>query len=287
MSRPFDVFVSHSSVDKPWVRGLIRGLQRYEVKVWLDEEQIRPGARIVDALEDGIEASRAMCLIVSPESMSSGWVREEYSRAMALAHRRESPLQLIPVLLRDATLPGFLGNRSWVDFRAGRAAYAESLWRLVWGITGHKPERIDDVELPGDQDAMAARAATAEAATARATAIGAPDTRGGSASAAGAAAVELTRERQDKLVKCLEVCGSLQDLAQRRAVIGRLDGEIRTRIAELSAMRPHLSEMVKICAAFPEGLRQLRGAVHWYEGDTHAMSNFDKLLAKFGVAIEA
>ncbi|GAB4557377.1 MAG: hypothetical protein Tsb0020_01460 [Haliangiales bacterium] len=121
MSRPFDVFVSHSSVDKPWVRELIRGLQRYEVKVWLDEEQIRPGARIVDALEDGLEASRAMCLVVSPESMASGWVREEYSRAMALAHRRESPLQLIPVLLRDATLPGFLGNRSWVDFRAGHA----------------------------------------------------------------------------------------------------------------------------------------------------------------------
>lgn len=41
--------------------------------------------------------------------MASGWVKNEYNHAVALASskRLEPALQLIPVLLRTAELPGF------------------------------------------------------------------------------------------------------------------------------------------------------------------------------------
>ena len=70
--------------------------------------------------------------------MESGWVREEYSRALSLAQEKVERLQLIPVILRDAELPGFLTNRNWVDFRR-ESMFNESLERLIWGITGKKP----------------------------------------------------------------------------------------------------------------------------------------------------
>jgi hypothetical protein len=142
----FDVFFSHSSVDKPWVRKLVADLvTHYRVSVWLDEEQIRPGAPIVDALEQALDACGSVALVVSPESMASGWVKEEYHRAVVLAQHKARPLQLIPLLLRTAELPGFLANRSWVDFR-DPAGYANNVRRLVWGITGEKPSRVLDLQ---------------------------------------------------------------------------------------------------------------------------------------------
>jgi tetratricopeptide (TPR) repeat protein len=95
----------------------------------------------VKALERGLEQSGAVALVVSPESMASGWVEEEYNRAVTLAKQKSQPLQLIPVLLRASELPGFLAGREPVDFRESRQ-YAESVWRLVWGITGKQPPRV-------------------------------------------------------------------------------------------------------------------------------------------------
>jgi tetratricopeptide (TPR) repeat protein len=141
MDRRFDVFVSHGSQDKPWVHGLVAGLERYGVSVWLDENEIRPGTHIVDALERGIDASNTMVLVISPEGMASGWVKEEYSRAMALAQRKGRALPIIAAVLRTAEQPGFLENRRPVDFR-DESQYADNVWRLVWGITGEKPARV-------------------------------------------------------------------------------------------------------------------------------------------------
>ena len=135
----FDVFLSHNSVDKPWVSRLKENLEGYGVKVWLDRDEIRPGDLFAKALEEGLASSGAVALIVSPEAMASGWVEAEYYRALSLATNQQVRLQLIPVILRMAELPGFLADRSWVDFRE-EGRYGESVARLVWGITGQKPE---------------------------------------------------------------------------------------------------------------------------------------------------
>lgn len=134
----FDVFLSHKSVDKPWVIGLKTALEEHGLKVWLDKDEIRPGDSFVDALERGINESRSVVLIVSPEAMESGWVKEEYHRALALTKDKNTPLQLIPVILRNADMPGFLSNRNHVDFRE-ETAFDENLQRLIYGITGKKP----------------------------------------------------------------------------------------------------------------------------------------------------
>jgi hypothetical protein len=155
MDGRFDVFVSHSSADKPWVLRLVADLGRYDVSVWLDENEIRPGDLFVKALERGLEQSKAVALVVSPESMASGWVELEYSRAVELTMRKNLPLQLIPVLLRTAELPGFLTGRQWVDFRDD-SRYADSVWRLAWGVTGEKPAKVHTLDanalppLPGE-----------------------------------------------------------------------------------------------------------------------------------------
>jgi tetratricopeptide (TPR) repeat protein len=135
MTRSFDVFLSYSSTDEAWVRRLAADLARYGVSVWLDRDAIRPGDLFAKALEQGLAQSRAVALVVSPASMASGWVEQEYYRALSLAQRKDDALQLIPVVLHTAELPGFLRDRRWVDFR-DPAEYAARVAELVWGVTG-------------------------------------------------------------------------------------------------------------------------------------------------------
>jgi hypothetical protein len=129
----YDVFLSHSSVDDEWAARLKAALTAKGLSVWLDLDEIRPGDVFVQALERGLESSDAVAIIVSPESMASGWVSEEYSRALSMAKSRGSSVPLIPILLRDAELPGFLANRSWADFR-DEDQFDASVEELIRGI---------------------------------------------------------------------------------------------------------------------------------------------------------
>ena len=147
MTAKFDVFLSYSSVDKPWAIKLKDDLLSYKVSVWLDKDEIRPGDLFAEALEQALDNCRAVALIVSPEAISSGWVKEEYYRALSLAKTKRTSVQIIPVILREVELPGFLQSRSWVDFQDERD-YVQSVWKLVWGITGAKPAQILELSAP-------------------------------------------------------------------------------------------------------------------------------------------
>jgi hypothetical protein len=133
----FDVFLSHNSTDKPWVSEFKGMLERKGLRVWLDKDEIRPGDLFAKALEHGISSSKAVAIIVSPESLASSWVEEEYYRALSLANSTRQNLRLIPILLRGADLPAFLSSRHWIDCRQG-AALDDVADQLIWGISGQR-----------------------------------------------------------------------------------------------------------------------------------------------------
>ena len=64
MKEPFqyDVFLSHSSGDKPQVRRLAERLRAAGLRVWFAQWVIRPGDDIYLAIERGLKASRTLVL---------------------------------------------------------------------------------------------------------------------------------------------------------------------------------------------------------------------------------
>jgi hypothetical protein len=97
---PFDVFLSHSAKDKAVVRDVAARLQRDGVRVWLDEEQIKPGDSIPAKIEDGLEHSRVLAcpavaagrrrmLCMSANAFGSDW-------ALLLTHPQPSTLNSQP-----------------------------------------------------------------------------------------------------------------------------------------------------------------------------------------------
>jgi hypothetical protein len=141
----FDVFLSYHSGDSQWVGGLKDQLVSHGLRVWLDSEQIRPGDRYPQALADAIDDVGCVVVVLSPGSVASPWVEEEFS--LALAKRR----RVVAALIEDAEPPGFLQGRTWVDFR-DPAAFDASLAQLIFGITGDRHGAAVENAAPGYRD---------------------------------------------------------------------------------------------------------------------------------------
>jgi GTPase SAR1 family protein/DNA-directed RNA polymerase subunit RPC12/RpoP len=73
----YDVFVSHSSGDKPAVLELAERLKADGLRVWLDEWQIQPGDMIGLKINQGLEQSRILLLVMSANASESEWVTFE------------------------------------------------------------------------------------------------------------------------------------------------------------------------------------------------------------------
>lgn len=142
MSYKYDVFISYSSVDKEWVLKLNDALVEADLKVWLDIERIDISVHSITAMEEGLKASKAIAIIVSPEAMKSGWVKEEYLNFLRISINEDQQRLIIPLILRDAELPGFLQNRQWVDFR-DQNEFKISLQKLIWALKGKRLVETD------------------------------------------------------------------------------------------------------------------------------------------------
>ncbi|MGE0642341.1 MAG: TIR domain-containing protein [Nitrospira sp.] len=100
-----DLFLSHGSPDKPWVRTLYQHLTAAGVKSYLDEVAIEAGDNFVCNLSNGIGRTDTFVIVVSHGTMARPWVEHEWTSFLA-THGPHS--RIIPVLLDDVQLPPFL-----------------------------------------------------------------------------------------------------------------------------------------------------------------------------------
>lgn len=132
----WDVFVSYAHEDEAWVRVLAENLHRAGRDVFFDQWEVIGGSRLSERLQQGLESSEAVVLVVSRAAVDKPWWREEFAAAMAGA---VAGVQwLIPVLRDDVALPPFVASRVWVDFRQldSTAAYEDRFAALLRAVAG-------------------------------------------------------------------------------------------------------------------------------------------------------
>jgi hypothetical protein len=114
----YDVFLSHSSRDKEFVKELYRRLTRDGVRCFFDIESIGWGDNWVRALERAIDECSYIVFILSPDFCNSEWVEVERTSSIAGdptgLKRKVRPLMLRPC--RDLpTFPRFLRQVQAID----------------------------------------------------------------------------------------------------------------------------------------------------------------------------
>jgi molecular chaperone DnaK (HSP70) len=134
----FDVFLCHNVADKPAVRWTAERLRERGILPWLDETELQPGRPWQEELERQIGRIGAAAVFVGPNGVGP-WQNQEMMAFLREFVERRCPV--IPVLLPGATapaLPLLLRGMTWVDLRIQDLAAID---RLIWGITGRKPQR--------------------------------------------------------------------------------------------------------------------------------------------------
>lgn len=123
------VFLSYSSHDHELAVELKTLLQELGVNVWMDLDRMGPGSVITTELENAVDKASAFVVLVTSASLSSAWVREEWSRAIHLSIQSAFRHPVIPVAVEGATIPGFLSNRRalQLDTRSQLASVASQI----------------------------------------------------------------------------------------------------------------------------------------------------------------
>ncbi|HEY3325223.1 MAG TPA: TIR domain-containing protein [Planctomycetota bacterium] len=111
----YDVFLSHSSKDKPVVRALAERLRQDGLKVWLDEWEIKPGDSIPAKIEEGLERSRVLALCMSANAFGSDWTQLE-SGTFRFRDPLNKERRFIPLRLDDAPIKGSLAQFLYINW---------------------------------------------------------------------------------------------------------------------------------------------------------------------------
>jgi len=126
------IFLSHNYRDKPFVRTLAQDLSAMGVKVWLDEAELKVGDSLITKVSSAIDEMQYLGVVLSPNSVNSRWVNEELNQALIrqLSDRDKS---VLPIMLADCQVPGFLRDRLYADFR-DPGDYDAALRKLLTSI---------------------------------------------------------------------------------------------------------------------------------------------------------
>ncbi len=111
-----DVFFSYSSTDKLVVHSLAERLKEDGLRVWLDDWIIQPGDMIGLKIEQGLERSRILVLVMSRAAFESAWsTLERHTPLFRDPTNKER--RFIPLLIEDCIRPSVIAQFAYVDWR--------------------------------------------------------------------------------------------------------------------------------------------------------------------------
>src|SRR5262249_22434979 len=108
---PGSIFVSYSHLDVSLVLPVVRLLRGTKDLVFQDLNNIRPGTKWRQEIEEALYSAQLVILFWCYHSSRSTEVRTEYELALTTGK------ELLPVLLDTTPLPEKLKEFQWVDFR--------------------------------------------------------------------------------------------------------------------------------------------------------------------------
>jgi TIR domain-containing protein len=146
------VFISYSHQDSNFATELAAQLVKYKAKVWIDQWELHVGDSIIDRIQEAIEGSSALIIILSQSSIDSEWCKKELSSGL-LRELEEKRVVVLPVLIEDCEIPLFLRGKMYADFRTdfdeglqvilkaiarvtseGLGRYEKPEWTIDWAI---------------------------------------------------------------------------------------------------------------------------------------------------------
>ncbi len=110
------IFISYSHADKTFVNKLAAHLVRHNAHVWIDSWELNVGDSLIQRIQQAIQESSALLVVLSKASVQSEWCKKELSAGL-VRELEEKKVLVLPVLVEDCDIPIFLREKLYADFR--------------------------------------------------------------------------------------------------------------------------------------------------------------------------
>src|SRR5688572_29782370 len=138
-------FISYSRNNSDFALRLARDLRAAGFDIWLDQLDIRTGARWDDEVEKALEKSTTFLIVLTPESIQSQNVKDEIGYAI------NAGKNILPIILKPCNVPFRLRRFQYVDF--SNIPYDESVIEIKHLLTNNnelarlKDAREDHIQI--------------------------------------------------------------------------------------------------------------------------------------------
>lgn len=104
------LFISYSRNDEDFARALAEALSDLGVDIWIDVDDIPAGMKWSSAIQEGLDSCEALIIIISPSSMASTNVEDEWQYYL------DQGKPLIPVLWKPAKIHFQINRLQYINF---------------------------------------------------------------------------------------------------------------------------------------------------------------------------
>jgi len=129
-------FISYSRRQLYFAESLALHLQKENLNIWFDLQQLHAGTVWSDSLKDGITEAKTLVLIVSKASLASEYVEVEWKGVAAKGGK------LVLVIFESVKLPAELKGLPTFDFRTGFEKNISALSSYLKGETEPKFDKV-------------------------------------------------------------------------------------------------------------------------------------------------
>jgi hypothetical protein len=137
------VFISYSHSDKGFVDRLGKELVKRNTHVWIDRWELNVGDSIIGKVQEAIQRSGALLVVLSKASVASEWCKKELNFGL-VRELDEKKVSVLPVLLEDCDIPPFLRDKMYADFRTSFEDGLDALTPTVSKFSDLEQGRIRD-----------------------------------------------------------------------------------------------------------------------------------------------
>ncbi len=137
------VFITYSHEDKNFVDRLAANLVKHKTRVWVDRWELHVGDSIIDKIQDAIQESDALIIVISKASMKSEWCKKELSCGL-LRELEEKKVLVLPALLEKCDMPVFLRGKKYADFTDNLSDGLKDILEAIASLTSDTQGRFQE-----------------------------------------------------------------------------------------------------------------------------------------------
>ncbi|ABD07334.1 TIR [Rhodopseudomonas palustris HaA2] len=143
------VFISYNHSDVGFVDWLANRLVSRRHHIWMDRWELNVGDSLISRVQAALTASDAIIIVLSTNSIASEWCKKELNSGI-LRELEEKRVLVLPCVIDHCTVPLFLREKLYADFRKDREVALDQVHDALLRITNPQQGRLESPDFHTD-----------------------------------------------------------------------------------------------------------------------------------------